>query len=283
MISTVIKLENEKIDAHSDSILSVQFSPDGTKIVSGSDDQTIKVWDASSLALVTERTNAHSNMVTSVQFSPDGTKIVSGSRDKTIKVWDSATLDLKTEKANAHSDWIKSVAFSPDGTKIVSGSEDKVWDDQGAWTKSETIKVWDAASLELKTEKQNAHSDWIKYVAFSPDGKTIVSGSDDKTIKVWDAESLNEVSKVENADLYGIDSVQFAPDGKTIVSGGSGTIKVWDATPSEWEKGEPDEDGDILWTNTKTEEERWQYAGDAEPLYGALSEDSNPRRSKSGV
>ena len=45
MISTVIKLENEKIDAHSDSILSVQFSPDGTKIVSGSDDQTIKVWD----------------------------------------------------------------------------------------------------------------------------------------------------------------------------------------------------------------------------------------------
>ena len=46
MISTVIKLENEKIDAHSDSILSVQFSPDGTKIVSGSDDQTIKVWDA---------------------------------------------------------------------------------------------------------------------------------------------------------------------------------------------------------------------------------------------
>ena len=46
MISTVIKLENEKIDAHSDSILSVQFSPDGTKIVSGSDDQTIKVWDS---------------------------------------------------------------------------------------------------------------------------------------------------------------------------------------------------------------------------------------------
>ena len=44
-----------------------------------------------------------------------------------------------------------------------------------------------AASLELKAEKKSAHSDWVKYVAFSPDGETIVSGSDDKTLKVWDA------------------------------------------------------------------------------------------------
>ena len=44
-----------------------------------------------------------------------------------------------------------------------------------------------AASLELKAEKENAHSRWVRSVAFSPDGKTIISGSDDKTIKVWDA------------------------------------------------------------------------------------------------
>ena len=89
-----------------------------------------------------------------------------------------------------------SVAFSPDGKTIVSGSDD------------ETIKVWDAgvsalthpnplskpdcfcacgSFLELKAEKQSAHSGTICSVGFSPDGTTIVSGSADKTIKVWDA------------------------------------------------------------------------------------------------
>ena len=94
-----------------------------------------------------------------------------------------------------------SVAFSPDGKTIVSGSDDK------------TLKVWDAgvlaqprhchpptlspylspylllaaASLELEAEKQSAHSDGVCSVAFSPDGKTILSGSLDEAIKLWDA------------------------------------------------------------------------------------------------
>ena len=105
-------------------------------------------------------------------------------------------MELKAEKQSAHSNWVTSVAFSPDGKTIVSGSRDqtlKVWD-AGVWTLTPptlspylTAPVLAAASLELKAEKQSAHSGSVRSVAFSPDGKTIVSGSDDKTIKVWDA------------------------------------------------------------------------------------------------
>ena len=112
-----------------------------------------------------------------------------------------ASLDLKAKKQDAHSDIVRSVAFSPDGKTIVSGSDGKT-------NRDGTIKVWDAgvgtchpptlnpnltapvlaaASLELKAEKQSAHSGDVNSVAFSPDGKTIVSGSADQTLKVWDA------------------------------------------------------------------------------------------------
>ena len=81
----------------------------------------------------------------------------------------------------------------------------------------------------------------------------------------------------------------FSPDGTKIVSGSiDETIKVWDANPvpfdpSDWDKAEPDDDGDILWTNAKTAEERWQYAGEAEPSHGELCAESNLTRSKPGI
>jgi WD40 repeat protein len=115
---------------------------------------------ADKLGLLSEKMNAHSGVIWSVAFSPDGTKIVSGSFDKTIKVWDSGApspqnrpslaktdallacladnLDLLSEKTNAHSGYVRSVAFVPDGTKIVSGSDDK------------TIKVWDMVKWSRK-------------------------------------------------------------------------------------------------------------------------------------
>ena len=183
--AVTLDLQAEKSGADPYAVRSVQFSPDGTKIVSGGDAGTIRLWNAATLELKSEKDNAHDCPVSSVGFSENGSKIVSasgaiyGSGTNTIKVFDAATLDqLKREKVNAHNRAISSVDFNHDGTLIVSACY------------GGTIRVWDAATLDLKAEKLNGHSNRILSVKFSPDGRKIVSGSSDRTI-VWDADSFD--------------------------------------------------------------------------------------------
>ena len=126
------------------------FRPDGRRIVSASDDKTLKVWDAES-GQETLTIKGHTSDVLSVAFSPDGRRIVSGGGSP--KVWD-AESGQETLTLKGHSFGVMSVAFSPDGRRIVSGSLD------------ETLKVWDAESgQEILTLK--GHSDRISSVALS--------------------------------------------------------------------------------------------------------------------
>jgi WD40 repeat protein len=101
-------------------IYGVAFSGDGTRIVSGSSDQSVQVWDASTGAQVNEL-KGHTGHVWSVAFSSDGTHIVSGSDDNSVRVWDALT-GAQLNKLNGHTGQVWSVAFSGDGTHIVSGS-----------------------------------------------------------------------------------------------------------------------------------------------------------------
>ena len=111
----------QTLEGHSSSVKSVAFSPDGSRIASGSSDRTIKIWDAKSGKEI-RTLEGHSD---SVAFSPDGSRIASGSADRTIKIWD-AKLGKKIHTLEGHSGSVKSVAFSPDGSRIASGSADRV-------------------------------------------------------------------------------------------------------------------------------------------------------------
>jgi WD40 repeat protein len=73
---------------HANSVTSVLFSPDGTRIVTGSDDKTVRLWDAGTGEPVGEPLRGHTDSVRSVSFSPDGTRIVTGSQDNTVRLWD---------------------------------------------------------------------------------------------------------------------------------------------------------------------------------------------------
>ena len=104
-------------------VYAVTFSPDGRRIVSGSRDNSVRVWD-SSTGEVENVLEGHTDWVLSVAFSPDGRRIVSGSYDNSVRVWDTSTGEVEN-MLERHTNSVSSVAFSLDGRRrIVSGSED---------------------------------------------------------------------------------------------------------------------------------------------------------------
>ncbi|MGA2255843.1 MAG: serine/threonine-protein kinase [Thermoguttaceae bacterium] len=248
-------------------VVSVVFSPDGRRIVSGGGhlDKSgeIKVWD-SATGSETLALKGHTGQVRCVAFSPDGQRIVSGSSDHTVKVWD-ATTGKETLTLKGHMSVVWSVAFSPDGRRIVSGGghldksgEIKVWDSATgqemltlkghtravfsvafsldgqrivSGSGDGTAKVWDAATGK-ETLTLKGHMSVVWSVAFSPDGRGIVSGSQDGTVKVWDAATGQETLTIKNHE-NGVSSVVFSPDGRRIVSGAFATVTVWDTATGQ--------------------------------------------------
>ncbi|KIM24767.1 hypothetical protein M408DRAFT_45879, partial [Serendipita vermifera MAFF 305830] len=225
------------LQGHITSVYSVSFSPDGRRIVSGSLDDTIRVWNSETGETILGPLMGHGGPVYSASFSPDGKRIVSGSGDHTLRVWDAETGQMVLGPLQGHNNCIWSASFSPDGRSIISGSADH------------TIRVWNAATGKRILGPLRGHNASVSSVLFSPDGRRIVSGSDDHTIRVWDAATGKTILGPLQGHSASVRCVSVSPDGTKIVSGSEdNTIQVWDATTGDTVTDSLQGHNDLVWS-----------------------------------
>ena len=212
------------LTGHTDSVGSVAFSPDGNTLASRSSGEgTVLLWDVHTSNI---KNTLHTDEVLSVAFSPDGNTIATGSFDETIRFWDVATGTLKNTITEHTNSVVSSVAFSPDGNTITCVS----WSDAATnapWGGA-AIRFWDVDTSTLKNTLIG-HTDGVNSVAFSPDGNTIATGSEDTTIRLWDV-NTGTLKNTLTGHTHPVDNVAFSPDGNTIASAYSkdSTIRLWD-------------------------------------------------------
>ncbi|KAG8941668.1 hypothetical protein FRC03_004227 [Tulasnella sp. 419] len=228
---------------HTTNVRSVAFSPDSSQIVSGSDDESIGIWDATTGSLI-KKLEHQLNRVLSVAFSPDGTQIVSGSLPQTVCIWDVFTGSRIRVWDGGHPNaTVSSAAFSDSGKHIVSSFSDgtvEIWDAiEGhlmedpnetignatlsgaiAFSSSNRGQILCVASGSTICVRDRVYGTLIKTLqghtgevvcmAFSPDGNRIVSGSLDTTARMWHVAGFDEESTCILKHTSAVLRVQFS-------------------------------------------------------------------------
>ncbi len=215
----------DSLKGHTDGINFLEFTQDGTKLVTASDDGTAKIWDAASGKLLTDL-RSHTFNSRAANFSPagqddhaGGNRIVTASDDGSAKIWDLAAGSLVKILKGPNSNMF-SVQFSQDGNKIISGYQDG------------TTILWDAATgkrIELKETSPvridpTAEAD-LEAVTnlvppeLSPDGTKVITSIQSKTIKLFDASTGKLLYQLTKDNYPGIAYAYFSPDGNKIITG----------------------------------------------------------------
>ncbi|KAG8795690.1 hypothetical protein FRC12_011299 [Ceratobasidium sp. 428] len=248
----------------SGSVISLQYSPSGSRLASGSpDDGTVCIWDPLAGQLIARLLQDSSDSLISwASYSLDGEQLLACSSEGTLYIWDSSVVEAGAQtcfdspvgvKHSLHRDLDgtpdnlcvadrvegvgrthapQTVDKSPEGHRY--GVSALAYSPDGAYIVSgshdHTLRIWDVRTGRMVGQPLEGHTDRITSVSFSPDGTRVVSGSEDKTLRIWDVRTCT----MSGAPLIGhtssVNSVSYSPDGAQIASGSSDdTIRIWDA------------------------------------------------------
>jgi hypothetical protein len=160
------------LSGHESDVASAVFSPDGSRILTSSDDRTARLWDAAT-GQVLHVVEGHEDTVWTAAFSPDGDRVVTASRDRKARTWD-AIAGEETAVFQGHGGAVYTAAISPDGDTLVMGSEDRM------------ARLWSLARGEELLVLQG-HDGPLRSASFSPDGSVVLTASADGSTRLWDA------------------------------------------------------------------------------------------------
>jgi len=173
--------------------LNVALSPDGQTVVAGTWERTARLWDAR-----TGRPRGvpleHEGLVDATAFSPDGQTVLTGSEDKTARLWDAHTCQPRGEPLKHERDVVAG-AFSPDGQRVLTGSGG---DPANPESRDGTLRLWDARTGQPRGAPLKQEG-YVNVVAFSPDGQTVLTVSQDWRARLWDvpAPALDEPERLQ--------------------------------------------------------------------------------------
>ncbi|KAG1823960.1 WD40-repeat-containing domain protein [Suillus subaureus] len=203
----------QMMQVHTKKVSAVAVFKDGRRIITASEDKTLRIWNVKKRKLVGGRFVGHSGFVNSVAVSPDDMRIASGGADGTIIIWDVDSKQMVFNPLVEHTSWVSSVCFSPDGKRLASGSYD------------ERAIIWDAKTGAVLSTLQG----WspVFCVSFSPDGLKLAFGTE-FTIRVW---NTNNVELLFDIIIAQVQSIVWLPGGQQIVSASyDETVKFWDSS-----------------------------------------------------
>lgn len=200
------------LKGHSDSVFAVALSEDGSLLVSGSQDKSIRVWNVASGECIRVLTG-HTEGVREIVIGADK-RIYSACADGTIRVWSLATGEL-IAVLEGHSTAVFGLALTPNGKLLVSGSKDG------------TMRVWNLESLNCE-KVLNYDKAWVNAIVVLPDSERVIVGTEDGFITRWDLGSATQTGVIDEHSLW-VWGLALTPNGSTLVSGsGDSTVGLWD-------------------------------------------------------